>query len=90
MGYEVYGEPSAGLCGRYCLRDPKTGRCFRDADGNLLTFPDAATAEAAKPVAVKKVKEAEVIAEPVETKPTGATVDSVVRQIARQSARTGK
>ncbi len=26
MGYEVYGDPSAGLCGRYCLRDPKTGR----------------------------------------------------------------
>ena len=71
MGYEVYGEPSAGLCGRFCLRDPETRKCFRDADGKLLTFPDAATAEAAKPVAVKKVKEAEVIAEPVKAAPVG-------------------
>ena len=62
MGYEVYGDPSAGLCGRFCLRDPETRKCFRDTDGKLLTFPDAATAEAAKPVAVKKVKEAAVIA----------------------------
>lgn len=63
MGYEPYNAPEAGLCGRYCLRDPKTKRCFRDQDGNLLTFPDAVTAEAAKPVAVKRVKEAEVIAD---------------------------
>lgn len=71
MGYEVYGAADAGLCGRFCLRDPETRKCFRDADGKLLIFPDAATAEAAKPVAVKKAKEVEVIAEPVKAAPVG-------------------
>ena len=68
MPYEVYGgkaNPTSGLLNRYCLRDPETGKCVRDADGNLITFPDAETAEAAKPVQRKKAKEAEVIAEPV-------------------------
>jgi hypothetical protein len=66
MGYEVYGAREAGLNGRFCLRDPHTGKCFRDADGRLYTYPDAVTAEAAKPVAVKRVREVEAIAEPVE------------------------
>jgi hypothetical protein len=66
MSWEVYGAREAGLNGRFCLRDPETRRCYRDADGRLYTYPDAVTAEAAKPVAVKRGKEAEVIAEPAE------------------------
>lgn len=71
MGYEVYGPPEAGLCGRFCLRDAATGRCFRDADGNLITFADAVTAQAAIPIPTKQAKEAAVIAEPVKTEKAG-------------------
>lgn len=65
MAYEIYASPDAGLLGRYCLRDPVTKRCFRDAIGRLYTYPDAVTARAAMPIASKQASEPEAFAQPV-------------------------
>ena len=71
MAWEVYGgkaAPGSGLAGVYCLRDTVSKRCMRDGQGALITFATAETAQAGIPVAVKREKEAEVIAAPVEVK----------------------
>lgn len=72
MAWEVYGgksAPESGLGASYCLRDSVTGQCKRDWQGHLQTFPDADTAKAAIPLAVKEAKAAEVIAAPVKAIP---------------------